>query len=345
MIVTPDALPSPSTSEPIGHVPVLLREIMAVLAPSQGETYADATAGRGGHAAAAALGVGPTGTIVLNDADATNLAFAKARLTPSAASRPVGPAVHDFHGNFALLPRKMEAASVSTHMLLADLGFASNQIDRAERGFSFSRSGTLDMRFDTTRGLTAADLVNQAPERELARIFREYGEEPAASRVARAIVQARAAGPIRTTDELADVIRAVVPRAPDSGIDPATRAFQGLRIAVNDELGSLDALLAGIRSAAERHAAGRFSPGAEAPRTAAAAGRSAAPWLYAGARVAILTFHSLEDRPVKTLFADMCKRGLATDLAPGGITASDDEKQANPRARSARLRAIRLIGS
>ncbi|MBY0114102.1 MAG: 16S rRNA (cytosine(1402)-N(4))-methyltransferase RsmH [Phycisphaerales bacterium] len=319
-----------------GHVPVLLNEIVAVLRPQPGETYADATAGRGGHAAAMATQVGASGAIVLNDADAENLAFATTRVQQAAAvgeSKPLS--VTAIQGNFAMLPRRMEGAGLAAHAFLADLGFASNQIDRAERGFSFARSGPLDMRFDASRGLSAFDLVNQAPERELSRIFREYGEEPGAGRVARAIIAARAAAPITTTDALADVIRSVVSKPPDSGIDPATRSFQGLRIAVNDELGSLDALLALIRLAAEKH---KVSP---VPKTLSGSG----PWLAPGARVAILTFHSLEDRPVKAQFADMCKHGLATDLAPGGITATEDEKRTNPRARSARLRAIRLIGA
>lgn len=317
-----------------GHVPVLLSEILAVLQLRPGETHADATAGRGGHASAAGVAVGKSGSIVLNDADAENLQYAAARIRASAPTE-ASPSVTTIHGNFALLPRRMEQAGLSAHGFLADLGFASNQIDRAERGFSFARSGPLDMRFDASRGLSAFDLVNQAPERELARILRDFGEEPAAGRVARAIVSARAIAPIATTDALADVVRSVVPRSPDSGIDPATRSFQGLRIAVNDELGSLDALLAAIESVARKHQPGPV------PKTGAA-GRA---WLAPGARVAILTFHSLEDRPVKAHFADMCKRGLATDLAPGGVTAGENEKRSNPRARSARLRAIRLIGA
>lgn len=328
--------PAPSSDPGIpGHVPVLLAEILAVLQPRPGEVYADATAGRGGHATSVASLVGATGGIVLNDADAENLGFAAARVRASAVVGQSPPTVTPMHGNFALLPRRMEQAGVSANAFLADLGFASNQIDRAERGFSFARSGPLDMRFDVTRGLSAFDLVNQAPERELSRILREFGEESAASRVARAIVAARSAGPIATTDALAEVIRAVVSKPPDSGIDPATRSFQGLRIAVNDELGSLDALLAAIEAAARKWQPGPVPKTAGAPR----------PWLAAGARVAILTFHSLEDRPVKALFADMCKRGLATDLAPGGVTATENEKRSNPRARSARLRAIRLIGT
>lgn len=317
-----------------GHLPVLLAEIVAVLRPGSGDVYADATAGRGGHASAIATAIGSSGGIVLNDADAENLAFAAARVRAIGAPGREIPAVHPIHGNFAMLPRRMEQAGLRAAAFLADLGFASNQIDRAERGFSFARSGPLDMRFDVSRGLSAFDLINQAPERELARILREFGEEPAAGRVARAIVAARAQGPLVTTEALADVIRSVVPKPPDSGIDPATRSFQGFRIAVNDELGSLDALLASIEGAARKIQSGTV------PKTVA----GSSPWLAAGARVAILTFHSLEDRPVKALFADMCKRGLATDLAPGGITATDEEKRSNPRARSARLRAIRLNG-
>ena len=193
------------------------------------------------------------------------------------------------------------------------------------------RSGPLDMRFDVTRGLTAADLVNKASERELVRILREWGEEQASGRIARAILEARSMAPIETTERLAEVIRSVVGRKPGGG-DPATKTFQALRIAVNDEIGSLEALLAQISRAAE-NAAG-----------ASKEGRDRAGWLAGGARVCVLSFHSLEDRPVKACFADICRRGLAVDLARGGWTASEQEIAGNPRSRSARLRAVRLGG-
>lgn len=273
----------------------------------------------------------PGGQVVLNDADASNLEFAASRV----AQHIPATEIRRFQGNFALLPREMESSGIGADAVLADFGFSSTQIEDAERGFSFMRSGSLDMRFDVSRGLSAAEIVNTASERELVRILREFGEEPAAGRIARAIVEARKGAPIATTDALADVIREVAGKRPGSGVDPATKSFQALRIAVNDEIGSIEALLAhiarGARAVSGKGVGGVGEVGSERL------------WLKKGARIALITFHSLEDRPVKTMFADMCKEGLATDLARGGITASDEEIRANPRARSARLRAIRLL--
>lgn len=309
------------------HTPVLPREVAEVLALQPGETYADCTAGRGGHAALLAAKTQPGGRVILNDADASNLDFASAHV----AQQVPGIVIARFQGNFALLPRDMESAGLQADAVLADFGFSSTQIEDPTRGFSFMRAGPLDMRFDPSRGLSAADLVNTASERELTRILRDFGEEPGAFRVAQAIMQARKAAPIQTTEALAEVIRSVVGRRPGSGVDPATKSFQALRIAVNDEIGSIDALLSQIARAA-KGLSGKAGGGVGSERL----------WLAKGARIALLTFHSLEDRPVKTLFADICKQGLATDLARGGITASEEEIRSNPRARSARLRAIRL---
>lgn len=312
------------------HTPVLPREVAQVLALQPGETYVDCTAGRGGHAALLGAQTQPGGRVILNDADASNLEFASAHVSQQVP----GISISRFQGNFALLPREMDAAGFQANAVLADFGFSSNQIEDPTRGFSFMRAGPLDMRFDPSRGLSAADLVNTASERELTRILRDFGEEPGAFRVAQAIVQARKTTPIQTTEALAEVIRSVVGRRPGSGVDPATKSFQALRIAVNDEIGSIEALLSQIARAAKTLGAvsGKGSGGVGSERL----------WLAKGARIALLTFHSLEDRPAKTLFADICKQGLATDLARGGITASDEEIRANPRARSARLRAIRL---
>ncbi|MBX3379731.1 MAG: 16S rRNA (cytosine(1402)-N(4))-methyltransferase RsmH [Phycisphaeraceae bacterium] len=316
------------------HTPVLPGEVAEVLALQPGETYADCTAGRGGHAAVLAAKAQPGGRVILNDADASNLEFASEHV----AQQVAGIAVHRFHGNFALLPREMESAGLQADAILADFGFSSTQIEDPARGFSFMRAGPLDMRFDPSRGLSAADLVNTASERELGRILRDFGEEPAAFRVAQAIVQSRKAAPIQTTEALAEIVRSVVGRRPGSGVDPATKSFQALRIAVNDEIGSIDALLSQVLRAA-KGVSGK--PGGGAARQGGEVG-SERLWLRKGARIAFLTFHSLEDRPVKAVLADICKQGLATDLARGGITASDEEIRANPRARSARLRAIRL---
>ncbi len=323
------------------HIPVLRRECLAALAPRAGETYADCTAGLGGHAAAVASEMapgnspitGPTNyttphaasTIILNDADPSNLAHAAAHVQSAAGTRT---RVHAFQGNFADLPRKMRDAGLAAHMLLADLGFASNQVDDPARGFSFMREGPLDMRLDPSRPLSAADLVNKGRESELAAILRDYAEEPAARRIAAAIVRARKAAPLLTTTALADLVQATLGRRP-GGIHPATKTFQALRIAVNDELGSLEALLAAIRHAAQQIARGDPDPN----------------WLRPAARVAIITFHSLEDRPVKRLFTELVHEGLAHDIGHGKCAAGDEEIAQNPRARSAKLRAIRLLPS
>lgn len=232
---------------------------------------------------------------------------------------------------------------LAADMLLADLGFASPQIDDPERGLSFRAEGPLDMRLDPTRGRTAADLLSELDEQELAELIRVLGEERHARRVARKIVEARADGPITTTSMLAAIVRQAVPAATpatrpatrptgrrgSSGrgtakpIDPATRTFQALRIAVNDELGELDRVLRWVASAAEQPA-------------------DPAAGLHSGARVAMIAFHSLEDRPIKHAFAELEQRGLAERLTRKPVTADDAERAANPRARSAKLRALRL---
>ena len=282
---------------------------------------ADGTSGRGGHATALASRLAPGGAIHLNDLDPENLETASARVRGAGE----GVEVVSHHGNFAQLPRTCVEQSVKLDGFLLDLGFASTQMDRGERGFSFTNDGPLDMRYDTSSGPSAAEFVRDVSEEELVSILREYGEEPQAKRIARKLVEYRAQTPIVQTSQLAQVVAsAVVGKAAHGRIHPATRAFQALRIAVNDELGALDALLEAVR------------------RTAAGAGASA-PWLKPGARVAIMTIHSLEDRPVKRAFKDVVSRDLADALTRSTpVTAGDEETARNPRARSAKLRAIRL---
>ncbi len=298
------------------HIPVLLEEILDRLDPKPGETYADCTAGLGGHAVAVGARLAPGGRIVLNDADAGNLEQAADRV----ATEAPGVEIQPIHGNFASLPRRLVAKGQQADMVLADLGFASNQMDDPERGFAFSRDGPLDMRLDPAGLTTAADLVATLPEDELVRILREYGEEKAARPIARKIIAARQEGPIATTAQLAAMVRRVVRTG--GGIDPATRTFQALRIAVNDELGSLEGLLAAVQRGARMHGEG---------------------WLAAGARVAIVSFHSLEDRMVKRAFGALVRDGLAEPIGRQPTTAGEDEVSVNPRSRSAKLRAIRLI--
>ena len=296
------------------HIPVLLDTVLEVLAPRPGETLMDCTAGLGGHAAAIAQRLGPTGLVVLNDSDPSNLSLAAQAVT---AASP-GTRIVTFNGNFADAPRRLAESGLAADLVLADLGFSSNQVEAADRGFSFQRDGPLDMRLDPAAPITAADFIASTPEPELARIIREFGEEPAAARIARKLVESRSTGPISTTGQLAEIVRSVLGRRPGP-IDPATRTFQALRIAVNDELGSLGALLAAVE---------------RADRT----------WTRAGARVAAISFHSLEDRLVKQTFSALVKRGRAILGGSGFYEASSAELESNPRARSAKLRAIRLVG-
>lgn len=303
------------------HVPVLVAETISLLAPGAGQTYVDATAGLGGHAAAIAPCLGPTGTIVLNDADAQNLPLAEQAVRRAC---PDPPRIITVHGNYAELPAWLMARGLAADMVLADLGFASHQVEEAGRGFSFARSGPLDMRYDRSRGPTAAMLVASLPERELARVIADFGEERHARRIARKLVEVRRRTPILTTDQLAAIVRSAVGKSARRGFDPATRTFQALRIAVNDELGSLAALLEQIIQAAEQLAGGRSS------------------WLRPGARVAFIAFHSLEDRPIKRTMLALARRGLARRLTRKPVRPSEAERRDNPRARSARLRAICL---
>jgi 16S rRNA (cytosine1402-N4)-methyltransferase len=214
---------------------------------------------------------------------------------------------------------------LAADVVLADLGFSSNQVESAERGFSFSRDGPLDMRLDPGAPVTAAELVNTLPERELAELIRDFGEERWAGKIAEKIVQERKREPITTTAQLAAVARlAIGHRDRSSGIDSATRTFQALRIAVNDEIGRLESLLESIDRAGAQVQAG------------------AATWLSPGARVGIIAFHSLEDRPVKQGFGSMAEKGRVTLLNKKPIRASDEEVAKNPRSRSAKFRAVRL---
>ncbi len=309
--------------DPSGHAPVLLQPVADLLAPQPGQTMADLTAGRGGHAALLAQRVAPGGRLLLVDRDLANLAYAQQRVeaTPNVQ-------VSAFHGNFASLPRILGNLGWQADGLLADLGFASTQVDDPARGLSFQHPGPLDMRLDPTHGETAAQLLARLPEAELADLIFHWGEDPFARRIARAIVEARQRAPIQTTQDLAQVVRqAYGARARQSRLNPATRTFMALRIRVNDELGSLEGLLEAVSQAARSVAAGRIS------------------WLRPGARVAIISFHSLEDRLVKHTFADLERAGAGERLTRKPVEADGQEHAANPRARSAKLRVFRVCES
>jgi 16S rRNA (cytosine1402-N4)-methyltransferase len=315
------------------HIPVMMAEVLSALAPSIASapfTYVDCTAGLGGHAAAVAAKLATGSVIVLNDLDAGNLTHAAARVKETSPNVNV----REHHGSFAALPRWMESQALAADLVLADLGFASPQVDDPARGLSFLRDGPLDMRFDAQTGrATAAELVASLPEADIAQILFEWGEERHSRAIARGVVEARKRAPITTTGQLAqivrDALRGKVPPREVTGIDPATKTFQALRIAVNDEIGSLMGLLDSIEKGARAVKAGKPS------------------WLRQGATVCVITFHSLEDRPVKQAFARLVDQGLAVEGTPKGkpLAAGEDEVRANPRARSAKMRAVLLKNS
>lgn len=289
------------------HIPVLVREVVALLAPGPGMVVLDATVGAGGHAAALLESVpGPLVYLGL-DRDAEILAVAGRRLAP------FGERVRLFHSEFSRLREVVEDAGYhSVDRILFDLGVSSFALDLPERGFGIMASGPLDMRMDRGGGETAADLVARLPERELAELIARYGEDRYARRIARALVEARQKAPITTTSRLAEVVARAVPRPPQARgrgsqrrLHPATRAFQALRIAVNRELDQL-------------------GEGLEAARAV----------LSPGGRVAVLSFHSLEDRMVKRFF-----RERLVPLVKRPVRPSAEEVAANGRSRSARLRA------
>jgi 16S rRNA (cytosine1402-N4)-methyltransferase len=288
--------PSPG-SGPV-HRPVLLDEVVHWLAPREGSVLVDGTVGAGGHAAELARRVGATGQVIGLDRDPAMLALASA----TTAGLPV-KLVHAAYDEIGEVLEDLAIGPVDG--VLMDLGLSSDQLAWTDRGFSFAADGPLDMRFDPDSPTTAADLVNRLPAEKLADLFYQFGEERFSRRIARRIEEVRRTGPIRTTGELAAIVRRCIPgkRGP---IDPATRVFQALRIAVNDELSRLESTLAHL------------------PR-----------WLRPGGRAAIISFHSLEDRRVKHAFRDNPEWTILTKKP---IEANDDETRQNPRARSAKLR-------
>jgi 16S rRNA (cytosine1402-N4)-methyltransferase len=284
------------------HVPVLLEPAVEQLAVRPGGFYVDGTVGLGGHAAEVLRRSAPDGTLLGLDRDPDALARAREVLAG------FGPRARLAHGDWRALPEMLGERRPDG--VLLDLGVSSLQLDTAERGFSFRADGPLDMRMDRSGGPTAADLVNRLPERELADVIYRYGEERASRRIARAIVRAREKAHLRTTGELAAVVRGAAGRARKRGMDPATLTFQALRIAVNRELEGLGEALEAI-----------------------------ARRLAGGGRLAVIAFHSLEDREVKNAFRGLARHGF-TLLTRKPIRPTEEEAARNPRARSARLRAL-----
>lgn len=283
-----------------GHIPVLATEILKYLGPKPGDDVIDATLGGGGHASALLEATAPGGRLLGIEWDRRTLEETRKKLERFGSRAML---VHGSYRDIGRLARTYAFSPVSA--VLFDLGYSSFQIDAPDRGFSFRHDGPLDMRYDREQETTAADLVNSRTQEELARLLREYGEERAAGRIAKAIVEARREAPILTTKRLASVVAAAAPRK--GRIHPATQTFQALRIAVNDELGNLREALPA--------AAGLLAP---------------------GGRLAVISFHSLEDRIVKDFFRT---NESLEPLTKRPVAPSGAEVEANPRARSAKLRA------
>ncbi|MDQ2069514.1 16S rRNA (cytosine(1402)-N(4))-methyltransferase RsmH [Natronospira bacteriovora] len=298
------------------HRPVLAEEAVAGLAPRPDGIYVDGTYGRGGHAALLLATLSEQGRLILIDQDPEAIAHAREH-------HGGDPRVSIHHTSFAALPLVVDQEGVAGRVdgVLLDLGVSSPQLDDPERGFSFSRSGPLDMRMNPEAGQSAADWLAEAEEGEIIRVLREYGEERFARRIARAILQARAAERIESTGRLAEIIAEAVPAGPP-GRHPATRSFQAIRIHVNRELAVLDQVLASLRQV-----------------------------LAPGGRAALISFHSLEDRRVKRFIrgnADQPKVVAGVPLPDAelppfravgkAIKAGEAEQAENPRARSAVLR-------
>ena len=303
----------PSAQPPAQHLPVLYAQVLDGLRVIENGTYLDGTFGRGGHAGGVLRLLGPQGRLLVMDKDPEAIAVAQRDFAPD-------PRVAIFRGSFADLLAWPETAG-GLDGVLFDLGVSSPQLDVAERGFSFGKDGPLDMRMDPESGVSAAQWLATASDAEIADVLWHYGEERASRKIARAIVAQREKTPLTRTAQLAELINQVVPRGKDKS-NPATRSFQAIRIHINRELADLEA---GLEAAVAR--------------------------LKPGGRLAVISFHSLEDRIVKQYMNRLAKAPPANrrlpeavafvptlDLIGGAIKATDEELAANPRARSAVLR-------
>jgi 16S rRNA (cytosine1402-N4)-methyltransferase len=311
--------------EDFHHISVMPDEVLEALKPHSGGIYLDGTLGGAGHAGLILSASSPDGVLLGFDRDAEAIAAATTRLAP------FGDRARLFQKNFAGLGETLAEIGVKEiDGFVLDLGISSHQLDREERGFSFMNDAPLDMRMDRSRGETAADLVNTLPEGELFRIISQYGEERWAKRVASFIVKAREERPIETTLQLVDIVKGAIPKAKwEERLHPATRTFQGLRIAVNEELKSLEEGLADLLKL-----------------------------LRKGGRGAVISFHSLEDRIVKESFRaaatgctcpkelPICVCGKVPQckvITGKPLQAKEAEVAANPRSRSAKLRVVEKI--
>lgn len=295
---------------PTIHVPVMAAEIVHALQPKAGQVIVDGTFGGGGHACQLAKSVMPDGRVVGLDRDDQAVARGESMLSQLAKDDPALAAVIALYCcSYHDAERALAAESIPhADAMLLDLGLSSDQLVDTTRGFGFSLEAPLDLRFDTSQGMTAAEMLQRLSEPEIADLIYQFGEERYSRRIARQLVQRRRQRrPVRTTTELADLVRRCVPRSKNHDIDPATRTFQALRIAVNRELDILQQAL-----------------------------QKACDWIRPGGRLVILSFHSLEDRLVKQAFRQS-DRWEALTRKP--VRPTDQECHDNPRARSAKLRA------
>ena len=289
------------------HVPVMLSEVMQLLDPTPGETIVDATIGCAGHARAIRHELGTTGLLVGLDRDPGMAQCARERLGGSESEN-----VKIVCANFSEVDSVLRAEADSrADGILADLGFASPQVDEAERGFSYRTDGPLDMRMNEAGDLTAEEWVNTAPEKDLADVIYQYGEERFSRRIARAIVRARESARITRTVQLAEIIRRAVPKGPRR-LHPARRTFQAIRIHINREMEHLERFLDLLPNL-----------------------------LNPGGRCVVISYHSLEDRRVKIAFLRGAQDGLYERLTRKPLRPTEAEVRANPRSRSAKVRAIR----
>jgi 16S rRNA (cytosine1402-N4)-methyltransferase len=305
---------------PTGHDPVLLDEVLDALDPKPNAIIVDCTLGRAGHAKAITARLGPSGTYVGLDADPRNLEFAQGQLKDAPCT------VRLFHANFAELAdvlRQVDPDRNGVDGILADLGLSTNQLFDAQYGLSFAHDMPLDMRIDPRTPRTAGTIVNTMHEEDLANLLYQLADERFSRRIARKIADVRRISPIKSTEQLADLVRSAIPKrggAPGKNrsekIDPATRTFMALRMAVNDELPNLKVLLE------------------QAPRA-----------LRPGGRLAVISFHSTEDRVVKLAFRSAEQTGLLKILTKKPLSPADDELARNPRSRSAKLRVVERVAS
>ena len=290
-----------------GHDPVMLQEVLEFLDPKPGMTIVDCTLGRGGHSRALAERLGPGGLLIATDVDPRNLEFARTQLPPQTPARL-------FHANFAELDDVLEEVGrPRVDGILADLGISTNQLFDEHYGMSFATDMPLDMRIDPRLRRSAADLVNQMRENELADVLYNNAQERYSRRIARKIAEARRISPITSTEQLAELVRSAIPsrrgHGPGEKIDPATRTFLALRMAVNQEMENLQALL----DKAPQH-------------------------LNPGGRIAVISFQSMEDRLVKQAFRSAEQTGLLKVVTKKPLSPTDAEIARNPRSRSAKLR-------